>query len=106
MAFHVVITDPADQNFREHFTWIQEHSVQGADHWRRKIIAAVRSLDTNPERHALAGESSAFPVPIRCLLVGKRRSAFRILYHIADNEVRVLAIRRPAQGFMKPLDLE
>jgi hypothetical protein len=104
MEYRVVITAPADQNFREHFQWIKERSVQGADNWRSRIIAAVRSLTHNPERHALAGESAAFAVSIRCILVGNRRSAFRILYQIAGDEVRVLAIRRPAQGFMNPQD--
>jgi len=106
MEFRAVITEPADQNFRDHFEWIQERTIQGADNWRLKIIAAIRSLGNDPGRHALARESDRFPVPIRCLLVGKQRSAFRILFHIDDDEVRVLAIRRPAQDFMKPLDLE
>ena len=45
------------------------------------------------------------PVPIRCLLIGKRRSAFRILHHVANDEVRILAIRRPAQDLMGPEEL-
>jgi hypothetical protein len=64
----------------------------------------MHALQKNPEQHALASESGAFPVTIRCLLVGKRRSAFRILFHVADDEVRVLAIRRPAQNFLSPDD--
>lgn len=58
------------------------------------------------DRHALGRESDRCSVPIRCLLVGKPRSAFRVLFYIADDEVRVLAIRRPVQDLMKPLDLE
>jgi len=105
MEFRVVITEPADQNFRAHFDWIRERSIQGAENWRAKMIEAVRSLAKAPERHALARESSVFPVPIHCLLVGKQRSSFRVLYVIADAEVRILAIRRPAQDFLKPDDL-
>ncbi len=105
MEYRVVITGPADRDFREHFAWIQERSIQGAENWRSRIIAGIRSLKSNPEGDALARESSAFPVPIRCLLIAQRRSAFRILYHVADDEVRVLAIRRPAQDLMGPDDL-
>lgn len=104
MRHRVVITDPADRNFRDHFKWIRERSPQGAAAWRSRIIEAVKSLEISPERHALARESAAFPVEIRCLLSGKSRSAFRILYQIKDNEVRVLAIRRPAQDLMDPED--
>lgn len=105
MPYRVVITEPADRNFRDHFHWIRERSPQGADAWRVRIIAAVKSLEISPERHALARESAAFPVEIRCLLSGKNRSAFRILYHIKGDEVRVLAIRRPSQDLMDPEDV-
>lgn len=104
MRFRVVITDPADRNFREHFQWIRERSPQGAATWRARIIEAVKSLEISPERHPLARESAAFPVEIRCLLSGKNRSAFRILYQIKGEEVRVLAIRRPSQDLMDPED--
>jgi plasmid stabilization system protein ParE len=106
MEFRVVITAPADRDFRDHWEWIRERSVQGADNWRARIISSIRALQKNPAQHAPARESGAFPVTIRCLLVGKRRSAFRILFHIADDEVRILAIRRPAQDFLSPDDLD
>lgn len=105
MHHRVIITDPADENFREHFKWIRERSPQGAAAWRDRIIRAIRSLENTPERHALARESAAFPVEIRCLLSGKNRSAFRILYQIKADEVRVLAIRRPSQDLMEPDDV-
>jgi plasmid stabilization system protein ParE len=105
MLYRVIITDPADGNFHDHFQWIREHSPQGAEAWRSRIIKAIKSLETSPERHALARESVAFPVVIRCLLSGKNRSAFRILYQIKGDEVRVLAIRRPSQDLMEPEDL-
>lgn len=104
MRYRVVITDPADRNFRDHFQWIRERSPQGAAAWRARIIEAVQSLETSPERHPLARESAAFPVEIRCLLSGKNRSAFRILYQIKGKEVRILAIRRPSQDLMDPGD--
>ncbi|MEO5913080.1 MAG: type II toxin-antitoxin system RelE/ParE family toxin [Luteolibacter sp.] len=102
MRYRVIITDPADENFRSHFRWITERSLQGAEAWRIRIIEAIRSLEIAPDCHALARESAAFPVEIRCLLCGKNRSAFRILYQIKDDEVRVLAIRRPSQDLMDP----
>lgn len=104
MLHRVIITDPADGNFREHFQWIRERSPQGAEAWRTRIINAIKSLEIAPERHAIARESAAFPVVIRCLLSGKNRSAFRILYQIKGDEVRVLAIRRPSQDLMEPED--
>ena len=106
MEYRVVITQPADRDFRDHFEWIRQRSIQGSENWRARMIAAIRSLNVNPERHAPTRESAAFPVTIRCLLVGKRRSSFRVLFHIADDEVRVLAIRRPAQDFLSPADLD
>jgi uncharacterized protein (DUF2249 family) len=104
MPRRIIITDPADENFRDHFLWIRDRSPQGAEAWRTRIINAIKSLEIAPERHALARESAAFPVEIRCLLSGKNRSAFRILYQIKGDEVRVLAIRRPSQDLMVPED--
>lgn len=104
MLHRVIITDPADGNFRDHFQWIRERSPQGAEAWRTRIINAIKSLEIAPERHALARESATFPVEIRCLISGKNRSAFRILYQIKGYEVRVLAIRRPSQDLMEPED--
>ena len=106
MEYRVVITQPADRDFREHFEWIRQRSIQGSENWRARMIAAIRSLKSNPEQHAPARESAAFPVAIRCLMIGKQYSSFRVLFHIADDEVRVLAIRRPAQDFLRPDDLD
>ena len=106
MEYRVLITVPADRNFRSHFEWIRQRSVQGSENWRARMIAAIRTLSENPEQHAPARESSAFPVTIRCMMVGKQRSSFRVLFHIADDEVRVLAIRRPAQDSLSPDDLD
>jgi len=69
------------------------------------MIAGIESLTENPERHSPGRESPAFPVKIRCLLVGKQRSQFRILFCIMDDDVNVLAIRRPAQDFLRPANL-
>ena len=104
MRHLVVITDPADRNFREYFQWMRERSPQGAEAWRARIIEAVKTLEISLERHALARESAVFPVEIRCLLSGRNRSAFRILHQVKGNEVRVLAIRRPSQDLMNPKD--
>ncbi len=104
MLYRVIITDPADENFRDHFHWIRERSPQGAEAWRSRVVKAIRSLEIAPERNALARESAAFPIVIRCLLSGNNRSAFRILYQIKGDEVRVLAIRRPSQDLMEPED--
>ena len=104
MRYRVIITDPTDRNFRDHFHWLRERSPQGAEAWRARIIEAVRSLEIAPERNTLARESAAFPVAIHGLLSGKNRSAFRILYQIKGDEVRGLAIRRPSQDFLDPGD--
>lgn len=104
MRHRVIITDPADSNFREHFHWIRERSAQGAEAWRTRVIEAINSLEIAPDRHPLARKSAAFPVEIRCLLSGKNRSSFRILYQIKGDEVRVLAIRRPSQDLMDPAE--
>lgn len=104
MLHRVIITDPADENFRDHFLWIRERSPQGTEAWRTRIINAIKSLEIAPERHALTRESAAFPVEIRRLLTGKNHSAFRILYQIKGDQVQVLAIRRPSQDLMEPED--
>jgi len=102
VSYSVVITGPADRDFRKHYEWIHTQSIQGSENWRKCMIAAIRPLTTAPARHVEARESSAFSVKIHCLLVGKQRSFFRILYHLSETEVRILAIRRPAQDFLTP----
>jgi hypothetical protein len=58
--------------------------------------------NASAQRHALARESAAFPVEIRCPLSGKGRSAFGMLHHIRGGEVQVLPTPRPSQDLMNP----
>jgi hypothetical protein len=53
-----------------------------------------------PSRCSLAFENNFFSEEIRQLIYGKGRSAYRILFTIADDTVQVLFVRHAAQ---KPL---
>lgn len=86
----VEVAGPALRQIRGAFDWIQERSPDAAERWWSGLFAAIRPLETMPEQHALAPESSNAPVEIRQLLYGKRPGIYRVLYTIRRDLVLVL----------------
>jgi plasmid stabilization system protein ParE len=105
MKYQVVITAAAKQNLRGAYLWAAERAPHTAAIWLERFEAELQTLADSPERFQVAPEN-AFVVPeIRQLIFGRRQSAYRALYTIVGNEVRVLHIRRAARDWASPEDL-
>jgi plasmid stabilization system protein ParE len=69
------------------------------------LLAAIRSLTTNPERCPLASEVSELGLELRELLYGKRPGVYRILFTIDGQTVNIVRVRHAARDRLKPEDL-
>ncbi len=86
--------------------WAENRSVEQAERWYDGFSEALLSLPQNPEHHALAAESSAFPLDVRQLNFGiGRKPTHRALYTIRGDMVYVFSIRHLAQRPVTPDDL-
>ena len=62
----------------------------------------METLTRQPTRCPRAIESGKFPEELRELLYGKRRSKYRIIFTIRDDEVVVLYVHHGARNELEP----
>jgi plasmid stabilization system protein ParE len=103
MRFRVVITRRALREIDAALEWLAERSPPAAARWHRRLLDAIDSLESNPERCSLAPESDWFPGgEIRQLLYGKRGGVYRILFEVRGDTVVILRVRHQAQDLLPP----
>jgi plasmid stabilization system protein ParE len=106
MKYSVVVTAAAKQNLRTAYLWAAERAPQTALAWFDRFEAELNSLESFPERCALAPENNLVEAEIRQLIYGRRQGAYRALFTIAGGEVRVLHIRRSVRQWATADDLK
>ena len=104
MSYRVVITANAKANLRHYYLHAAQHAPVTAARWLSRFEAALATLGRNPQRCAIAPENDAVDEEIRQFLFG-RSSVFRALFTIAEDEVRVLHIRRAVMDTAGPEEL-
>lgn len=100
MTFLVELTEQAQEEAEQAYLWITEQDPDGANRWWRGLVDAVLSLGQMPLRCSLAPEDSYFEEEIRMLLYRRRKSQFRILFTVCDQQVLVLHIRRASRDVL------
>ena len=100
MKYMVRVHRLARLDLSEAYAWARGHAPHTADQWFDRFREAIRSLETAPDRCPLAVENSKTEFEIRELHFGKRPNVFRIIYHMDDDIVRVLRIRRGQRRFL------
>lgn len=105
MSFRVVIARKAAREIEDQYEWLAERSQTAADRWRDSLLAAVNSLEENPQRCPEAPETEWYGEGLRQLLHGKRRRAHQVLFEIRGDVVVVLRVRHSAQNLLGPGDL-
>jgi plasmid stabilization system protein ParE len=106
VAYTVIIQPTAALDIRRQVTWLTRHaSPSAAARWQSRIIAAVHSLASDPERCPLADEAADLGIELRERLSGRRRNVHRILFTIDGDTVNVLTVRHAAQDRLTPDDL-
>lgn len=93
----VTIDKEAKQSLRDAYVYIRKDSLQNADKVRGMILASIKKLLKNPERHN--------PDKFRIENDGSYRAyeiyKYRITYHISSTEIRIIRIRHTK---MNPLE--
>jgi len=89
------------------FEWLCNRSPPGAVSWAVAFKIAVASLAEGADRHASASEASRLKRPLRQTTFktehGKR---YRLVFIIADEEVRILRVRAPGQKPLRNADFD
>jgi plasmid stabilization system protein ParE len=108
MAYQVCLAESAAADAERIYAWVTERAPLRGRRWFEKLIEALRSLDLHPSRCPLAREARESKRDIRCLLFGKRRGVYRILYEVDEKRkiVWILHIRHSALRDLEPNELE
>jgi plasmid stabilization system protein ParE len=102
MKYRLIIQPPAFADLDEACAWLAERSPAAAAHWLEGLLDAIHTLESNPERCALAPENDYVGYEIRQFLYRRRRTVYRVLFTIQGGAVRILHVRHAARQFLAP----
>jgi len=102
LKYEVLIMPSAEAELEKAYLWLYERNPEAAVVWFNGALESFLTLEIFPERCPLAPESNAFDHAIRQLLYGKRQHAYRILFDISAETVRILHIRHGAREHLNP----
>jgi plasmid stabilization system protein ParE len=99
VAYRVVLADTAKADANQIYDWIAERTPVTGPKWFEELLESLYSLESLPHRCPLAREAAETGREIRCLLFGRRKHVYRILYDIDETQqvVRILHIRHGAR---------
>jgi plasmid stabilization system protein ParE len=101
--FEVIMTAVAEAELINSFRYLRRTASRAvAADWLRRILEAVHSLRTMPERCGQAAEADTTGQDVRELLFGRRRSTVRIVFVIQHGAVSIRHIRRATRGPVPP----
>jgi plasmid stabilization system protein ParE len=107
IVYHVALADSASADADAIYNHIVETAPSRGDEWFEKLMTCLYSLDKMPRRCPLAREAKKAKREIRCLLFGRRRNVYRILYEVdeAKRTVWILHIRHGARRDVEARDM-
>lgn len=107
MKHHVRVGASAKREIAEAYQWLLDNAPRvHAVAWLDGLQAAVRGLDTMPNRHGLAREAKAGRIDVRQLLYGKRPHVYRVLFIVSGDTVHVLHVRHAARNQLRRGELD
>ena len=89
MAYRVVLADSAKADADSIYERVAAAAPHRGPLWFEELIDCLYSLDHHPMRCPFAREAAAARREIRCLLFGKRRNVYRILYEVDEQHETV-----------------
>jgi hypothetical protein len=102
LKYQVIVMPSAEVEVEAAYQWLSERAPEAAIQWHQGMVYALHSLETFPFRCPIAPESKIFNREIRRLLYGKRQYAYRILFEVVCDTVRVIHIRPGARDYLTP----
>ena len=108
MAYRVSLAAPAEADAHAAFERIRAGAPLHAEKWLTRLFEAIFSLDKLPARCPVIPEAKELGYPARHLLFGKGNGAYRIIFHVQQNEqqVHVLRIWHASRNAITATDLE
>lgn len=107
VGYRAVLAESAEADAGQIYDWIVERAPRRGPEWFDDLIDCLYSLEQLPYRCPMAREAAQAGREIRCLLFGKRRYAYRILYEVDEGRhiVWVLHIRHGSKQDIAPEQL-
>lgn len=106
MAFKLVLLRRAQADVDAIYDWIAKRSRSGAASWYDAFLDAADAIERDPDSCPAAPEAKRLHLDLRQRLFKTRRGrAYRMLFVIANNQVRVLRIRGHGQAPVKRRDI-
>ncbi len=104
--YRVRITQRAEEDVATVLAWFRDQAAEKAGgKWFAQLMATIDTLETMPERCARAAEAVEIDLDIREILIGKRRSSYRVLFQIQGTTVHILRIWHSARDAVTRDDL-
>jgi plasmid stabilization system protein ParE len=101
MSYQVEILPQALSEIENSFRWIADNiGSTTAERWYEDLLEAIRSLESFPNRCALAPEAEAFQREIRQLWIGKAKN-YRALFIVETKQVFILHVRHSSRAVLK-----
>lgn len=103
MTRYCVELDPrAVEDIDNVLDWLAQEAPHKQAEWFEAIESEIQSLATMPQRCPLAPEHHRWEseLELRQLLFDRYPSAYRIIFTIVGNTVRVLQVRHGARRFL------
>jgi plasmid stabilization system protein ParE len=97
MAFRVELTPRAQDDLDKIYTAISGVARHSGSLWCDRFEQAILSLGNLPKRCPVEPSLSTAARPVRKLLYGNRRNAYRIYYAIYDDVVRIIHVRHSSR---------
>jgi plasmid stabilization system protein ParE len=106
LRYRVVVQAGARLDVANIYDWIASRSAEGAQRWLDQFEKVAAALETNPFIAPLAPESGSFDIEIRSIVFRTRSGrAYRAVFTVTGDEVRILRVRGPGQPPLKPRDV-
>lgn len=106
MRYTIRVAQRAESDIDRAASWIGRHvSHSSAESWHARIVKAIQSLASKPERCPEADEAVKISLDLRVLLSGRHRHIYRILFTIDGSTVNVLRVLHAARDHVDADDL-
>lgn len=106
MPFQLRLLRRAQADADAIYQWLAKRSLSGAVSWYNAFIDAASAIERDPESCAAAPEAKRLHLELRQRLFKTSRGrTYRILFVIANQQVRVLRVRGPGQAPVKRRDI-
>jgi plasmid stabilization system protein ParE len=107
VAYEVKLTVTARADADSIYDWVVAEAPLSGPVWFEELLEALGSLDKLPLRCPQAREAAEAGRDIRCLIFGRSRHRYRILYAVDERRrtVSILHIRHGALRDLDPTDL-